>query len=89
VLRELTPAPNLYLDTSYSCGRVLVPLVRLLIERHGPERILFGSDAPWSFIEDEVRLVEALDLPAEWNEAIFHGNALRLLSSVGAMGPAR
>ena len=84
-LADLEPAPNLYLDTSYSYGRVLLPVVRALTERHGPEHILFGSDVPWSPIEDEVRLVEALALPAGWNEAIFHGNALRLLSSVGAM----
>ena len=83
VLKDLKPAPNLYLDTSYSHGRVLIPVVRALIEAHGPEHILFGSDTPWSSIEDEVRLIESLKLPAATRDAIFFGNARRLLSSVG------
>ncbi len=85
VLRDLAPAENLYLDTSYSHGRVLIPVVKALIEAHGPEHILFGSDTPWSSIRDEARLIETLGLPAAWNEAIFRKNAMRLLSSVGAM----
>jgi predicted TIM-barrel fold metal-dependent hydrolase len=83
VLAELKPAPNLYLDTSYSYGRVLVPVVKALIEAHGPEHILFGSDVPWSPIEDEVRFIESLSLPEAVRDAIFFGNARRLLSSVG------
>ncbi len=85
VLTDLKPAKNLYLDTAYSHGRVLIPVLRALIEAHGPEHILFGSDTPWSPMEDEARLIETLDLPAAWNDAIFCGNAKRLLSSVGAM----
>ena len=84
-LKDLAPAPNLYLDTSYSHGRVLMPVVRALIEAHGPERILFGSDTPWSNIADEALLIRTLSLPGDWNEAIFHRNARRLLSSIGAM----
>ncbi len=85
VLRDLEPAPNLYLDTAYSYSRVLIPLIRALIDAHGPEHILFGSDTPWSNIRDEARMIEALHLPAESTEAILYGNAKRLLSSAGAM----
>lgn len=84
-LKDLKPADNLYLDTAFSYNRVLIPVVKALIEVHGPEHILFGSDTPWSSIEDETRLIETLSLPDAWNEAIFRGNASRLLSSVGAM----
>lgn len=85
VLTDLKPAPNLYLDTSYSHGRVLIPVVKALIETHGPDHILFGSDTPWSSIEDEVRLIESLGLPAAEKDAILYNNARTLLSSVGAM----
>lgn len=85
VLTDLKPAPNLYLDTSYSHGRVLIPVVKALIETHGPDHILFGSDTPWSSIEAEVRLIESLGLPAAERDAILFQNAHRLLSSVGAM----
>jgi predicted TIM-barrel fold metal-dependent hydrolase len=62
-----------------------MPVVRALIEAHGPEHILFGSDTPWSNIADEALLIRTLSLPRAWNEAIFFRNARRLLSSVGAM----
>ena len=85
VLTDLKPAPNLYLDTAYSYSRVLIPQIRALIDAHGPEHILFGSDTPWSNVRDEARLIRSLLLPADWQEAILFGNARRLLSSVGAM----
>jgi len=85
VLTDLKPADNLYLDTSYSYRCVLIPVIRALIEAHGPGHILFGSDTPWSSIEDEARLIESLALPAAEQNAIMFGNARRLLSSVGAM----
>jgi predicted TIM-barrel fold metal-dependent hydrolase len=85
VLKDLEPAENLYLDTAYSHGRVLIPVVRALIGRHGPEHILFGSDTPWSPIEDELRLIDALALPGDERDAILFGNARRLLSNVCAM----
>jgi predicted TIM-barrel fold metal-dependent hydrolase len=84
-LHDLIPAPNLYLDTSYSHAKVLVPVVRALVEAHGPDHILFGSDTPWSLISDEARLIETLALSQEATRAIFYENARRLLSSVGAM----
>ena len=38
VLAELKPADNLYLDTSYAYARVVIPVVRALIDAHGPEQ---------------------------------------------------
>lgn len=84
-LRNLRPAANLYLDTAYSHGKVVIPLARALVEAHGPEHILFGSDVPWSPIEDELRFLETLELPEGAMRAILYENAHRLLSSVGAM----
>jgi predicted TIM-barrel fold metal-dependent hydrolase len=64
---------------------VLIPVLKALIEAHGPEHILFGSDTPWSNIEDEAHLIETLSLPKAVSDAIYFANARRLLSSVGAM----
>jgi predicted TIM-barrel fold metal-dependent hydrolase len=50
----------------------------------GPERILFGSDAPMdasggrNFITDAIASVEGMALPAADKAKIFRGNALRL-----------
>lgn len=84
-LRDLPPAKNLYLDTSYGHGHMSVPLARALVEAHGADHILFGSDSPWSSIEKERRLIEAMELPEASVRSILSENAVRVLSSVGAI----
>ena len=66
-------------DTAYSHSRVLIPQVTRLIRNHGADRILFGSDAPWSHPELEAGLVKRLDLGEAEKTAILSGNARRLL----------
>jgi len=46
---------------------------------HGADRILFGSDAPWSSALSEVEQLSALVLPPADLEAILGGNAKRIL----------
>jgi predicted TIM-barrel fold metal-dependent hydrolase len=51
----------------------------------GPERVLFGSDAPMdasggrSFTADAIASVEGMEIPASDRTKIFRDNALRLL----------
>jgi len=68
-----------YLDTSYSHGRMLKPLAQRIVEKHGPVNILFGSDIPWSGIAEEAAFVQSLDLSAGDRDLIMRGNAARLL----------
>lgn len=84
VLQSLCGLP-LYLDTAYSHGRCIVPLAQRIIERHGVDKILFGSDAPWSSTAEELSFVGALGLSPEEYAKVTSGNAKALLSSVGAM----
>ena len=78
VERELV-GKDIYFDTAYSHSRVLIPQVTRLIRNHGADRILFGSDAPWSHPELEAGLVKRLDLSEAEKTAILSGNARRLL----------
>ena len=50
-----------------------------LIDRVGLDRVLFGTDYPYTNPTDCVKHIQALPLPAAEQEQIFSGNALRLL----------
>jgi predicted TIM-barrel fold metal-dependent hydrolase len=47
----------------------------------GPDRVVYGSDAPplTSLKPRAIKLIKDLDLPEAEREAIFWGNAARLL----------
>lgn len=78
VLRHLA-GKNIYFDTAFSYSRVPRDYAKQIINKHGAEHILFGSDMPWSKSSDEIRFVESLDLSSEENDLIFHQNAQQLL----------
>lgn len=80
---RLLAGKNLYLDTALS--RALCPpeQFRRLVDRHGSERILFGSDCPWQSPRDEFEWLERLGLPAKDMDSICWRNAVRLLGIGG------
>ena len=71
---------NIYLDTSM--GQKLYPKEQFLriARTHGADKILFGTDSPWSCAKDEVDLMKKVSLTDEEKELILSGNAKRLLS---------
>ena len=69
----------MYLDTAFSYGKIPPDYARKIISAHSADRILLGSDMPWSTAENEVRLIQSLDLPTEVAEKILCNNAKRLL----------
>ena len=79
VLEVLAGKP-VYLDTSFCFSRIPLPLCKAIVTKHGPDHILFGSDAPWSRPANERRLVDALELSDADTAAVLRGNARRLLA---------
>lgn len=71
---------NVYLDTSMGLSAYGEEMFCKIIEKHGYERILFASDAPWSKAGDEIKALQNTPLTSKQKEAIFSGNASRLLS---------
>jgi hypothetical protein len=71
----------IYLDTSWppSIATVGPARVRSVIERHGPDRVVFATDWPMADPAEEIAAIEALRLPPEHTEAILGGNLARLL----------
>lgn len=79
VLQKLCGIEHLYMDTAYGYGTVVPSLVKKIIEKHGADKILFASDAPWDRPEQDRYVVECLDLTEAEKEMIYSKNALRLL----------
>lgn len=73
---------RVYLDTSWppSVGSVDCKRVRAIIERHGPDRVVFASDWPMGEPADEVAAIEALGLSDEHTRAILGENLSRILA---------
>lgn len=69
-----------YVDTSWppSVGELDHARLRALIERHGSERVLFGSDWPTGDPERELSVVESLGLAEADLRAVLGENAARL-----------
>lgn len=82
VLRCLA-GTEVYLDTSFALGEgednVPPPLLKRILEAHGPDRLLFGTDSPWREHRAELAAFHALGLPEGIRTAVLGGNALRLL----------
>ncbi|NLG24868.1 MAG: amidohydrolase [Clostridiales bacterium] len=79
VLNTLCGLP-VYLDTAYCHSRVIVPIARRIVEKHGARRILFGSDMPWSDVRLELQLIDSLGLSEEEKRRVLGGNAAELLN---------
>ncbi len=68
-----------YLDTSYALGHMPDDDFLDMVQRHGAERVLFGSDSPWDDMKAQLERCRALPLPPDDRDAILGGNAARLL----------
>jgi predicted TIM-barrel fold metal-dependent hydrolase len=77
---ELLCGLPLYLDTSYSQYMLKNNGMERMIKKHGAERVLFGSDSPWTRADDEIKKITSLDIPQSDMDKILYLNALALLS---------
>ncbi len=70
---------NVYFDTSYTFEYLDKKLIKKLILCHGVEKILFGTDSPWSDQSKDIKDIYSLNLGTEEENLIFYKNAARLL----------
>lgn len=70
---------NLYFDLSFGYGVIAKKQAQRIVDRHTPDRLLFGSDLPWHRPRWEKRLLDTLDLSSGDREKICCRNAERLL----------
>ena len=78
-VEEILCGKDIYFDTSFSYTRMPPDYAKSLIEKHGSDKILLGSDLPWSHIDNEIDFIKSLDLTILQEENIFSNNAMKLL----------
>ncbi len=70
---------DIYFDTSFGYGALPKYYAQKIIEKHGTERMLFGTDTPWHTPKMEMRLLESLSLSQNDMENITYKTAKKLL----------
>ncbi len=70
---------DVWFDVSFGYAAMPREFAKTIVERHTPDRLLFGSDMPWHRPEWEMRLLNTLDLSQEDRDKIFFKNAKTLL----------
>ena len=51
-----------------------------IVEKHGADKLLLGSDGPWHTVEMEDRFLSTLGLSDEEKDKIYYKNAVKLLN---------
>lgn len=70
---------DIYFDTSFGYASLPKYYAQKIIDTHGADKILFGTDSPWHTAEMELKLLNTLEIShADW-EKITHKNAEKLL----------
>lgn len=70
---------DLYFDTSFGYAQLPRSTALKIVEKHGADKILFGTDSPWHTKSQEMRLLNTLELNDDEMEKILSGNAKKLL----------
>ncbi|MCL2281128.1 MAG: amidohydrolase family protein [Dehalococcoidia bacterium] len=73
---------NVYLDTSMGFDYFPHEQFLRIVEKHGTDKILFASDAPWSNAKSEIEQLRALPISDDDISAILSGNAKRILNLI-------
>lgn len=78
-LGEFEPLDDGYYRSREECAMLSGEEAVKIIRDFGSERVIFGSDSPWSSQRETFRAVDTLPLSDDEKENIFHINAERLL----------
>lgn len=70
---------DVWFDTSFGYGNMPKSFAQEIMDKHTPDRFLFGSDMPWHRPNWEKRLIETLDISKSDKEKIYFKNAVKLL----------
>ena len=70
---------DIYMDTSFGAELLGIERTRNILMNHPSDRLLFGTDSPWTDQGRAVELIESMDLPSERERLLLRRNAIRLL----------
>lgn len=77
---EYLAGEPVYLDTAFSFDYMSRDMFMKIYEKHDKGKILFATDSPWSDAHRDIEVINSLPLSDADREAIFAGNAKRLLN---------
>lgn len=83
-VREHLVGRHVYLDTAYTLGHLPDDEFVAIVREHGVERVLFGTDAPWTDSTRELAHLRSLGFNAEELDRLLWRNTAELLE----MAPA-
>lgn len=76
---EVLLGTDVYLDTTHATELLPPDVLRSFIREHGADKVLFGSDGPWTDPARALATVRGLGLTDNELDAVLWGNAARLL----------
>ena len=76
---ELLAGANVYMDTAFLEDYISDEQLMRIIKKHGAEKILFGTDCPWSGQKESIARLERLPLTEREKRLILGENAEKLL----------
>lgn len=79
VLETLCGREGLFFDLSFGYSMMPKSIAQHIVDKHGPDRLLFASDMPWHRPAWELRLLNSLDISGTDREKICFRNAQTLL----------
>ena len=74
---------DLWFDLSFGYGTMPKSIAEKIVEKHTPDRLMFGSDRPWHRPSWERLLINSLDLSEGDRDKIYYKNAEKLLGLEG------
>ena len=77
----------IYTDTAFSANNMDQSKFNWAADEFGPDRILFGTDMPWSSLDAEISYIRNCPFSEAEKRAVFEGNAVKLLKGSGLSIP--
>ncbi len=78
-VEKYLPDTGVYIDTSMGMSYYPHNQFLRIVDKMGADKILFGSDSPWSKAGEELKAIDTLPLDPDTKEKILHKNAERIL----------
>ncbi|MBE5743595.1 MAG: metal-dependent hydrolase [Clostridiales bacterium] len=71
---------DVYIDTSYVLKYITKEQFYKILEKHGEDKILFATDAPWSSMASDLEILDSYNLCKSTLDKILYKNAQKLLN---------
>ena len=71
---------NIWFDLSYGHSIITKDTAQAIVDKHGTDKLLFGSDLPWHRPSWEMQLIKSLDISQDDLDKICYKNAQKLLN---------